>query len=41
MMMENNNKESFKLLSVVGSGSDSESEVPEFVLTPKKKRLKR
>lgn len=39
--MENNNKESFKLLSVVGSGSDSESEVPEFVLTPKKKRLKR
>lgn len=37
----NNNKESFKLLSVAGSGSDSESEVPEFVLTPKKKRLKR
>lgn len=41
MMMENNNKESFKLLSIAGSGSDSESEVPEFVLTPKKKRLKR
>lgn len=40
-MMENNNKESFKLLSIAGSGSDSESEVPEFVLTPKKKRLKR
>nr|CAD7261363.1 unnamed protein product [Timema shepardi] len=40
--MENNNKESFKLLAV--SSSNSDSEVPEFVLAPtptRKKRLKR
>ncbi|KAJ4449767.1 hypothetical protein ANN_01171, partial [Periplaneta americana] len=40
--MENNNKESFKLLGVSASGSDSGSEVPEFVLAPpRKKRIKR
>jgi hypothetical protein len=40
--MENNNKESFKLLGVSASGSDSGSEVPEFVSAPpRKKRIKR
>lgn len=41
--MENNNKESFKLLGVSESGTDSGSEVPEFVLAPppRKKRIKR
>ncbi|PSN30645.1 hypothetical protein C0J52_23468 [Blattella germanica] len=40
--MENNNKESFKLLGVSPSGSDSASEVPEFVLAPpRKKKIKR
>ncbi|KAJ9577736.1 hypothetical protein L9F63_005729 [Diploptera punctata] len=36
--MENNNKESFKLLGMSASGSDSASDVPEVVLTPPRKR---
>lgn len=39
--MENNNKESFKLLDVTSSGSASESVVPEVVLNPRKKKLRR
>ncbi|XP_021931480.1 uncharacterized protein LOC110835507 isoform X2 [Zootermopsis nevadensis] len=39
--MENNKKESFKLLGVSTSGTDSGSEVPEFVAPPRKKRIKR
>jgi hypothetical protein len=40
--MENNNKESFKLLDVSPSGTDSASDVPEIVLAPpRKKRIKR
>jgi hypothetical protein len=40
--MENNNKESFKLLGVSASGTDSGSEVPELVVAPpRKKRIKR
>ncbi|PNF42221.1 hypothetical protein B7P43_G06473 [Cryptotermes secundus] len=39
--MENNNKESFKLLGVSASGTDSPSDVPEIVLAPpRKKRIK-
>jgi hypothetical protein len=42
MEMENNNKESFKLLGVSSSGTDSPSDVPEIVLAPpRKKRIKR
>lgn len=39
--MENNNKESFKLLGVSASGSDSGSPAPEFLVTPRKKKVKR
>jgi hypothetical protein len=40
--MENNNKESFKLLDVSLSSTDSASGVPEIVLAPpRKKRIKR
>lgn len=40
--MENNNKESFKLLGVSASGTDTPSDVPEIVLAPpRKKRVKR
>jgi len=40
--MENNNKESFKLLGFTPSGTDSASDVPEIVLTPpRKKKIRR
>lgn len=40
--MENNNKESFKLLGFTPSASDSTSDVPELVLAPpRKKKIKR
>jgi hypothetical protein len=40
--MENNNKESFKLLGVTPSATDSASDVPEIVLAPpRKKKIRR
>ena len=40
--MENNNKESFKLLGLTPSGTDSASDVPEIVLAPpRKKKIRR
>ncbi|XP_067003201.1 paramyosin isoform X2 [Anabrus simplex] len=39
--MENNNKESLKLLGMSASGSDSGSPIQEFLVTPRKKRVRR